>query len=64
MQDLFTDLRVPRHWRERVPILESARGIVWVVGHRIADWAKVDTEVYGAAAVLRVRFSLIRDQII
>lgn len=64
LQDLFTDLRVPRHWRERVPILESARGIVWVVGHRIADWAKVNTEVDGAAAVLRVRFSLIRDQIL
>ncbi|MEE8465315.1 MAG: tRNA lysidine(34) synthetase TilS, partial [Dehalococcoidia bacterium] len=43
LQDLFTDRRVPRHWRERVPILESEKGIAWVVGHRIADWAKVDT---------------------
>ena len=57
LQDLFTDLRVPRPWRGRVPLLEGARGIVWVVGHRIADWAKVNTEADGAAAVLRVRFS-------
>ena len=40
LQDLFTDLRVPRAWRERVPLLETDTGIVWVVGHRIADWAK------------------------
>ena len=41
LQDLFTDLQVPRPWRARVPLLECDRGIAWVVGHRIADWAKV-----------------------
>ena len=60
LQDLFTDLRVPRHWRGRVPLLESAGGIVWVVGHRIADWAKVETGADGQ--ILRLRFSLSRDQ--
>ncbi len=59
LQDLFTDLRVPRHWRGRVPLLESARGIAWVVGHRITDWAKVNTEA--GAQVLWVRFSQGRD---
>ena len=60
LQDLFTDLRVPRRWRSRVPLLESPRGIVWVVGHRIADWAKVNTEA--DERILRVRFSLGRNQ--
>ena len=60
LQDLFTDLRVPRHWRGRVPLLESARGIVWVVGHRIADWAKVNAEA--GEQVLWVRFSQRQDK--
>ena len=57
LQDLFTDLRVPRSWRVRVPLLETRRGIAWVVGHRIADWAKATTEADGPAEVLRLRFS-------
>jgi tRNA(Ile)-lysidine synthase len=40
LQDLFTDLHVPRPWRERVPLLETETGIAWVAGHRIAEWAK------------------------
>ncbi len=59
LQDLFTDLRVPRLWRGRVPLLESKKGIVWVVGHRIADWAKVTTDA--DERILRVRFSLGHD---
>lgn len=55
LQDLFTDLRVPRPWRDRVPLFESKKGIAWVVGHRIADWAKV-TAVPGEE-ILWVRFS-------
>ena len=44
LQDLFTDLQVPRSWRAQVPLLGCDRGIAWVVGHRIADWAKVPHE--------------------
>ena len=55
LQDLFTDLRVPRPWRKRVPLLESETGISWVVGHRIADWAKVGTDASEPA--LWIRFS-------
>ena len=58
LQDLFTDLRVPRRWRGRVPLFESATGIAWVVGHRIAEWAKVDAEA--GEQVLWVRFSRIQ----
>ena len=65
LQDLFTDLRVPRRWRGRVPLLESARGIAWVVGHRIAEWAKVDkVDEEGGEQVLWVRFSQGQDKIL
>ena len=60
LQDLFTDLRVPRTWRGRVPIFESGNGIAWVVGHRIADWAKVTPDSDGH--VLWVEFSQSEEQ--
>ena len=61
LQDLFTDLRVPRPWRERVPILETEAGIAWVVGHRIADWAKVGPDASEQA--LWIRFSQDQDEL-
>ena len=59
LQDLYTDLQVPRSWRERVPLLGCERGIGWVVGHRIADWAKVDAD--SGEIVLWLRFSQSED---
>ena len=41
LQDFFVDLAVPERWRNRVPIIDSAKGIVWIAGYRLADWAKV-----------------------
>ena len=55
LQDLFTDLRVPRPWRDRVPLLETEKGIAWVVGHRMSDWAKISSNPNDP--VLWVRFS-------
>ena len=55
LQDLFTDLHVPQAWRDSVPLLEGEMGISWVVGHRIANWAKVDQEADDP--VLWIRFS-------
>ena len=55
LQDLFTDLRVPRPWRESVPLMETGSGIAWVVGHRIADWAKVPPD--SGEEVLWINFS-------
>ena len=43
LQDFFVDAKVPRHWRDRVPLLVSDKGIAWVVGYRIADWAQMET---------------------
>ncbi|MCH7984041.1 MAG: tRNA lysidine(34) synthetase TilS [Chloroflexi bacterium] len=41
LQDYFVGAGVPERWRDRVPIVESDRGIVWVAGSRLAEWAKV-----------------------
>ncbi len=41
LQDFFVDARVPRDVRDSLPILDTERGIAWVVTHRPAEWAKV-----------------------
>lgn len=41
LQDFFVDAHVPSEKRGRVALIESSRGIAWVVGLRIAEWAKV-----------------------
>ncbi|MGD8237919.1 MAG: tRNA lysidine(34) synthetase TilS [Armatimonadota bacterium] len=42
LQDFFVDAKVPRAERSRVPIVARADGqIVWVVGHRLDERAKV-----------------------
>jgi tRNA(Ile)-lysidine synthase len=42
--DFFTDRKVPSTDRPGVPIVAGSRGIVWVVGHRIDDRAKVTSK--------------------
>ena len=54
LQDFFTDAKVPRIWRDRVPLLVSERGIAWVAGHRIADWAAIKTEEVASRPVVWV----------
>ena len=40
IQDIFVDGKVPRAQRDRVPLLECRKRIVWVPGYRVAgDWA-------------------------
>ena len=40
LQDFFVDQKVPRAWRDRTPMIVAVRGIAWVVGHRVAEWAR------------------------
>lgn len=40
LQDFMVDSKIPRGLRDDVPLLVTPRGIAWVVGWRIADWAK------------------------
>jgi tRNA(Ile)-lysidine synthase len=56
LQDFFTDAKVPREWRDRVPLLVADRGIAWVVGYRIAHWARVTPMEGASGGVLRVEF--------
>jgi tRNA(Ile)-lysidine synthase len=37
VKEFFIDHKVPRFERERVPLVVSADGIVWIVGHRIDE---------------------------
>ena len=53
LQDFFVDQKVPRSWRDRVPLIIAERGIAWVVGHRVAEWARARPD----SEVLQVRFS-------
>ena len=41
LQDFMVDSKIPRARRSSVPLLVSPKGIAWVVGWRIAEWAKV-----------------------
>ena len=53
LQDFMVDSKVPRQCRDRVPLVVSNRGIAWVVGWRIAEWAKVQS---GDTRVLELTF--------
>lgn len=41
LKAILIDAKIPRAVRERLPLVVSAAGIAWVVGVRIAEWAKV-----------------------
>ncbi|MBM3945975.1 MAG: tRNA lysidine(34) synthetase TilS [SAR202 cluster bacterium] len=41
LQDFFSDARVARELRHRVPLVVTPRGVAWVVGLRIAHWARI-----------------------
>ena len=53
LQDFMVDAKIPRSWRDRVPLLCSPEGILWVVGWRIADGVKVADST---KRVLRLEF--------
>ncbi len=41
LKDFFIDEKIPLEEREKTPLLLSKKEIIWVVGHRISDKAKV-----------------------
>jgi tRNA(Ile)-lysidine synthase len=53
LQDFMVDSRIPRSWRDRVPLICSPEQVLWVVGWRIDDRAKV-TE--NTRDILRLQF--------
>ena len=54
LQDFYVDMKVPRSWRDRVPLVVSRRGIAWVVGYRVAEWVRVRED---SQLICRIRFS-------
>jgi len=53
LQDFFVDARIPRAERDAVPLVCGKPGIVWVVGHRIDERARVTEATH---RLLRLRF--------
>ena len=42
LAEFMKDAHVPARWRDRLPVIVNASGeVAWVVGWRIADWAKI-----------------------
>ncbi len=35
LQDYFTDVKIPREFRDRVPVVTTGGEVAWVVGHRV-----------------------------
>ena len=54
LQDFMVDARIPSASRDSVPLVVSKEGILWVVGRRIAHWAKVTEET---TEILSLEFS-------
>jgi tRNA(Ile)-lysidine synthase len=54
LQDFFSDCKVPHEQRNSIPVLTVGEDIVWIVGYRIADWAKVinDTTNVGTLSIV------------
>ncbi len=53
LNQFMIDARIPRGWRQRVPVVTAAGQIIWVVGFRIDERVRVT----GATRqVLRIRF--------
>ena len=40
LQDFMVDAKIPREWRDRVPLLVTPSGVAWVAGHRVAHWGR------------------------
>lgn len=54
LQDFLVDAKVPRSWRDRVPLVVSPTQIVWVAGWRIDERVRVTDKTKRA---LRLRFT-------
>jgi tRNA(Ile)-lysidine synthase len=53
LQDFMVDVKIPRSWRDRVPLVSTDDQILWVVGWRIDDRVKVTGKT---KKVLRLKF--------
>ncbi|MFC1957694.1 tRNA lysidine(34) synthetase TilS [Chloroflexota bacterium] len=56
--EFMIDAKIPRAWRQRVPVVCSPRQILWVVGWRIDDRVKVTEDT---RQVLHLKFEPVSD---
>ncbi len=54
LREFMIDARIPRRWRDGLPLVVSSRGIACVPGWRIAHWARVTD---ATERVLRIGFT-------
>lgn len=53
LQDFFTDLKLPRTEKDKVWILEDAKGrICWIIGHRLDDRFKITSQTQQAIKMI------------
>ena len=57
LKEFFGDHKIPRHERPAVPLLVSGETIVWVVGYRIGERAKVSED---SKSILKVEAGRLR----
>jgi tRNA(Ile)-lysidine synthase len=53
LSQFLIDSRVPRDWRQRIPLLCSGEDILWLVGYRLDERVKVTA---GTKKILKVEF--------
>jgi tRNA(Ile)-lysidine synthase len=51
VQDLFVDRKIPREWRDSIPVLEDAEGILWVPGFRVEHRTRITENTRAALRV-------------
>ena len=54
LKEFMIDAHIPRAWRDGVPLVVGKGGIAWVVGWRVAQWARVTPET---REVVEITFS-------
>ncbi len=40
--DFLTDKKISKHLRDEIPVIFDKKGLIWLVGHQIADRVKID----------------------
>lgn len=59
LKDFFIDLKIPRHQRDSIPIIEGKGAIIWVAGYRIGEDFKVDENT---DRVLKLHYKLSNEE--
>ena len=59
LADFMIDAHIPRRLRDKTPLLESGGRVAWVVGWRIAEWAKATP---ADRRLVRISFERLDDQ--